>query len=155
LQLSNLWNERANEDAQKSGPSPSSLKRNLGKSYNAFCDVVLKTAYLQPSPALDNLFSVMNEIRIKYARSLPGRLNSRNTSTAPIDIQQYTGVAVTPIPQVFFRTEEGETVELRFTVDYYVTYRHNIDVGEAQLLIHGKGKYAGHYTTTFHIAQTI
>jgi hypothetical protein len=153
-QLSDLWNERANEDAQKSGPSPSSLKNNLEACYHSFCDVVLKTLDLQPSTELENLFLVMNEIRIKYAKSLPIRLTEANTSVAPIEIQPYTGKAVTPIPRVFLKVDEALR-ELRFTVDFYVTYRHNTDVGEAQLLVHGKGKYAGSYTTTFHIAQTL
>jgi hypothetical protein len=63
-------------------------------------------------------------------------------------MQPYTGQAITPIPQVFFKTEDGE---LHFTVDFYVTYRNNVDVGEAKIIIHGKGKYAGSYTSTFHI----
>jgi hypothetical protein len=151
-QISTLWNERANEDAKKTGPSPSSLKRNLEKSYNSFCDVVVKTLDLQPSPELENLFSVMNEIRIKYVKSLPVRLTEANTSVAPIEIQQYTGAAITPIPDVFLKTDD-KTVELRFTVDFYVTYRNNIEVGEAKLFVHGKGKYTGKYDTTFHIER--
>jgi hypothetical protein len=152
MQVSNLWNERANEEAVKS-PSPSSVRGNLERSYNKFCDVVVQTIDLQPSPELENLFSVMNEIRIKYSRSLPVQLADVNTSTAPIDIQQYTGTAITPIPRVFLKTGDNKTVELRFTMDFYVTYRNNIEVGEAKLFVHGKGKYTGKYITTFHIEK--
>jgi hypothetical protein len=38
-------------------------------------------------------------------------------------------------------------------VDFDVTYRNNIEAGEAQLFVHGKGKYAGKYITTFHIKK--
>jgi hypothetical protein len=150
-QVSSLWNERALEDARKSGPSPSSLRNNMEKCYNSFCTVVIQSVNLQPSADLENLFSVMNEIRIKYARSLPVKLTDVNTSVAPIEKQQYTGKLITPVPQVFLKTGEGEVTELRFTIDFYVTYRNNVEIGEAKIIIHGKGKYSGSYTSTFYI----
>jgi hypothetical protein len=122
-QVSNLWNERALEDAVKSGPSPSSLKNNLEKRYNSFCVVMTQSVNLQPSAALENLFSVMNEIRIKYAKSLPIKFTDANTSVASIEKQQYTGKMITPVPQVFFKTGDGEVTELQFTIDFYVTSR--------------------------------
>jgi hypothetical protein len=44
-------------------------------------------------------------------------------------------------------------VELTFAKDFDVTYRNNIEVGEAKLSVHGKGKYTGSYNTTFHIKR--
>ena len=152
-QVDALWNERALEDAAKSKPSASTLRPPLEKAYNAFCDVIVQTLSLQPSPQLENLFSVMNEIRVKYSRSLPVRLTDANTSVAPIDPQPYTGRPVTPLPQVLFTNAAGKTVELLFSVDYTVTYRQNTDTGEAKIIIHGKGKYTGKYTSTFHIVR--
>jgi hypothetical protein len=152
-QVSLLWNARADEDAEKSGPSPSSLRRELEKCYGNFCDVTVQSLRLQPSPALEKLFHVMNEIRIKYARSLPVRLTGGNTSVDAIPAQPYTGKPVTPVPRVLIRAGDGTSSELRFTVDYYVTYRNNIDIGEAKILIHGKGRYTGLHTSTFHIEQ--
>jgi hypothetical protein len=110
-QVFTLWNARATEDAGKAGPSPSSLKSSVEKSYDGFCDIVVRTLALQPSPALADLFAVMNEIRIKYSRSLPARLTGSNTSVEAIPAQPYTGSAVTPIPRVFFREEGENTVE--------------------------------------------
>jgi hypothetical protein len=52
---------------------------------------------------------------------------------------------------VLVRKENEEFTELRFTVDYFFTYKNNIEIGEAQIIIHGKGKYTGKYTSTFHI----
>jgi hypothetical protein len=93
----------------------------------------------------------MNEIRIKYAKSLPIKLADANTSVAPVEKHKYTGKLITPVPHVFFKTGDGEVTELRFTIDFYVTYRNNIEVGEAKIIIHGKGKYSGNYTSTFYI----
>jgi hypothetical protein len=151
-QVSNLWNERALEIAEKSGPSPTSLRKNLETDYHNFCEVVVQTLNLQPSAVLENLFTVMNEIRIKYFKSLPVRLTDANTSVAPIDRQQYTGKPITPIPQVFVKTGDDDIRELRFSVDFTVTYRNNTDVGEAKVIVHGKGKYSGSYMSTFHIS---
>jgi hypothetical protein len=143
-------NERALEVAEKNRPSPTSLRKNLETDYHNFCDVTIQTINLQPSAVLENLFPVMNEIRIKYSKSLPLRLTDANTSAAPIDKQQYTGKPITPIPQVFVKA--GDDVrELRFSVDFTVTYRNNTDVGEAKVIVHGKGKYSGSYKSAFHI----
>jgi hypothetical protein len=149
--VATLWNKRAAEDAAKSGPSPSSLRSDLEKSYHNFCEVIVQTLDLTPSPEVENLFFVMNEIRIKYAQSLPVKLTEANTSVAIVPVQKYTGKAITPIPTVFFKTDDETLIELRFTVDFYVTYRNNIKVGEAKLIIHGKGKYTGRYSSTFHV----
>ncbi|MDR3261023.1 MAG: hypothetical protein LBT78_04225 [Tannerella sp.] len=37
--------------------------------------------------------------------------------------------------------------------DFTVTYRKNIEVGTADLIIHGKGAYKGTKTVTFNIAE--
>jgi hypothetical protein len=148
-----LWSERALDDAKKNTPAPSTLRANLEKAYNSFCNVILQTIRLQPSPELETLFSVLNEIRIKYAKSLPFKLTNANTVVEPVAMQSYTGKAITPIPRVSIRKENNEFFELQFTVDFYVTYKNNVEIGEAQILIHGKGKYSGSYTSTFHIEQ--
>jgi hypothetical protein len=148
-----LWNERANEDAAKAGPSPSSLRGELAKSYDAFCDIVIRTIEFQPSQKLSNLFEVMNEIRIKYSHLLPSKLTGSNTTVEAIPAQPFTGSRITPIPRVFFSAEGEQEVELQFSVDFYVTYRDNIKVGEARVFIHGKGKYCGSHTSTFYIER--
>jgi hypothetical protein len=150
-EVSILWNQRANEDAGNSRPSPSSLKRDLEKSYRNFCDVVLQTLNLSPTTQLENLFVVLNGIRIKYAKFLPVRITDLNTTAAPIPTQKYTGNAITPIPTVFLKINDGNFKEMKFSVDFYITYRNNVKVGEAKIIIHGKGKYKGTYTTSFHI----
>jgi hypothetical protein len=150
-QVLKLWNERALVEAEKSGPSPTSARNDLGKAYHNFCNIVLQTIKLQPAPELETLFLVMNEIRIKYAKYLPTRLTNANTVVAPIAIQKYTGKPVTPVPSVFIKKGNDEFSELLFTVDFYITYKNNVEIGQAQILIHGKGKYVGSNTFTFHI----
>ncbi|MDR1170812.1 MAG: hypothetical protein LBK97_08275 [Prevotellaceae bacterium] len=136
-------------------PSPTSLRGNLEKCYSNFCNITVRSLNLQYSEALENLFQVMNEIRIKYVKSLPVKLADKNTSVDAIPAQQYTGKSVTPIPRVYIRTKDDTFSELQFTVDFFTTYRNNINIGEAQIIIHGKGKYCGSHASTFHIVREL
>jgi hypothetical protein len=155
-QLSILWNKRADEEAAKNGNYPSNRRKELERCYSAFCNVVIQSLRLQPTDALKHLFSVMNEIRVKYHHSQPVRLNNSNTSVDAIPAQPYTGEAITPVPHVLVKSSDGAVDELRFTVDYNLTYRNNVDVGEAKVIIRGKGRYTGTYFSTFHIEpQTV
>jgi hypothetical protein len=94
--------------------------------------------------------------RIKYYKEHeyhPEHHDIIHSVAAPIPTQTYTGKAITPIPQVYYVEEGKETVELVFAVDFMVTYKENVNVGDAELLIHGKGKYTGKKTITFNIAR--
>jgi hypothetical protein len=71
----------------------------------------------------------------------------------PVATQQYTEKAVTPIPKAFWREEGKPTVELVFAKDFYVTYKNNINVGTADLVLHGKGDYKGRFDVKFNIAR--
>jgi hypothetical protein len=70
-----------------------------------------------------------------------------------IAAQPYTGKAVTPIPLLYYREEGKETVELVFTKDFTVTYKNNVEVGTADLIIHGTGEYKGKKALTFNIVR--
>jgi hypothetical protein len=72
----------------------------------------------------------------------------------PVDVQKYTEKAVTPIPKAFWKGDEKHpTVELVFAKDFSVSYKNNVDVGTADLTLHGKGDYKGQKTVTFNIAR--
>jgi hypothetical protein len=83
---------------------------------------------------------------------VPISLSESHTSVAPIAEQVRTGKHITPIPLVFFN-HDGKLDELIFAQDFTVTYRNNGEVGEAKIMIHGKGKYTGTYSTHFHIVE--
>jgi hypothetical protein len=68
-----------------------------------------------------------------------------------IPTQTYTGKPVVYIPTVFFTEPGKQAVELAFPVDFTVTYKDNVKVGTATLIIHGKGAYKGTKSVTFNI----
>ncbi|MDR2138975.1 MAG: DUF6261 family protein [Tannerella sp.] len=150
LELKNLYDERLNDTANTDGPSASSLKSEVVTAYDEFCGSVEITLSAIPTDAVQHIFNEMNDIRRKYISRIPVPLSESHTSAAPIAPQVRNGRHLTPIPRVFFN-RDGKLDELVFAQDFTVTYRNNVEVGEAKIFIHGKGKYTGTYTTSFHI----
>jgi hypothetical protein len=146
------YEQRLAEISAAESPSASSLRETVIRDYERFCDMLLQVIELDTTEELTLLFNEINLIRIKYAPRRPIALEESYTSVEPIAIQIYNGRVITPIPRVFLQLPTG-TVELVFAKDFFVTYRNNVEVGEATLIIHGKGAYCGQYITTFHIAR--
>ncbi|MDR0581871.1 MAG: hypothetical protein LBG31_02790, partial [Prevotellaceae bacterium] len=100
------------------------------------------------------LFHEMNELRRKYIHHLPKDLGAGDhTVIEPIDTQQYTGRPITIVPEVHYREEGKSTARLYLGTDFSVTYKNNVNVGMAELTIHGKGEYKGQKTVTFNITR--
>ena len=78
-----------------------------------------------------------------------------HTVIEPIATQQYTERPVTPVPEVHYREEGKETKRLYLGNDFEVTYKNNVNVGMAELTIHGKGDYKGQKSLSFHIAREL
>jgi hypothetical protein len=76
-----------------------------------------------------------------------------HTVIEPIETQQYTGRPITLVPAVHYREEGKETKRLYLGEDFSITYKNNVNVGMAELTIHGKGNYKGEKTVTFNIAR--
>jgi hypothetical protein len=92
-----------------------------------------------------------NEHNHRAARKDLGE--GEHTVIEPIATQQYTEKAVTPLPKAYYREEGKPTVELVFAKDFSLTYKNNINVGTAEVTLHGKGAYKGQKTVTFNIAR--
>jgi hypothetical protein len=150
--LYTLYNARLDESAHREKPSATSVKNETAVAYDIFCGTVENTLSAIPTEALQLLFNAMNDVRRKYIVHLPTKLDPAHTSVAPMAVQTYTGHPLTPLPRVFHQNEK-ETVELVLGKDFTVTYRNNTEVGEAKIIIHGKGKYTGTHETTFYIAR--
>jgi hypothetical protein len=73
------------------------------------------------------------------------RIDIKDAQPADIGPQPFTGLAVTPLPEVLFVKKDGSMERLVFGVDYSLTYRNNVNVG--------KGKYRGTNTVSFVIVH--
>lgn len=73
-------------------------------------------------------------------------INAKNTKIQAIGDKTYTGRAIKPSLTV---KRNGKKLH---SSDYSVEYRDTTKVGEAAAIVHGKGKYGGSVSITFHIA---
>jgi hypothetical protein len=76
-----------------------------------------------------------------------------HTEITAIGTQPHTGKPITVVPEVHYHEDGKAAVELSLGADFSVTYKNNINVGMAELTIHGKGAYRGQKSTTFNIAE--
>jgi hypothetical protein len=148
--LKRLYGERLDEMSALEGPSATAVSKDVVVAYDDFCTAVEVVLSALPSADVQLVFDEMNELRRKYIAHQPRPLTGKNIFVAPIPNQVYTGKHLTPLPLVSVQTDAGLR-ELVFAEDFTVSYRNNVDVGEAKLLIHGKGKYAGTCIARFHI----
>jgi hypothetical protein len=113
-----------------------------------------------PSPEFDAFIRQLNE-EINYTVEHSGKHARKDlaagdhTVFVPVDTQTFTGKPINIIPTVYFREEGKPTVELVFTKDFTVSYKNNINVGTANIIIHGKGKYKGQKILTFNIEKQL
>ena len=146
--LATRYNERVEEYAAAT-PAATTLKNIVAEDYDNLSDTVVRAVNAQPESAgLVTLFNEMDNLRKKYSALLPNKIDLALAITEPIPNQTHTGKAITPIPKLFY---EGK--ELTFAVDFSVTYRHNVEVGEATVIMHGKGKFTGQHTRKFNIEK--
>jgi hypothetical protein len=146
--LSSLYNQRLAEYVADL-PSASGLKNTVAEDYNAVCNLIALAVNTEPvQDALVKLFNGVNDIRRKYSTLSSAGINIADAVTEPLPSQIYTGKAITPIPVIYY---DGE--ELVFAVDFSVTYKNNVEVGEATVTMHGKGRFKGRHTRKFNIVR--
>jgi hypothetical protein len=148
--LNTLYNQRLDGYAAES-PAASNMRNVVVEDYEGVCTIVVKTVNLEPvqQPVLD-LFHKMDDLRKKYSVLSPSRIDIRHAVTEPIATQKHTGKAITPIPVAYY-----EGTELTFAKDFNVTYKHNVEVGEAMVILHGKGKFTGSHERRFNIEKVL
>jgi hypothetical protein len=136
------------------------VRRESDAIYHRMTLRINAAAVMNPQPVYDSFIGELNA-RIEYFNTHYRHHARKNIGTADhcvveeIPVQNHTGKAVTPIPRAYYREEGKPTVELVFAHDFYVTYRNNVEVGTAELVLHGKGLYRGTVKTTFNISRTV
>ena len=149
-ELLNLYNQRLAEYAAET-PAASVIRDAVAEDYNAVCDIIVRAVNTDPvQETLVVLFNETDNIRKKYSALLPSKINLADAVTEPIPSQIYTGKAITPIPVLYY---EGK--ELVFTVDFSLSYKNNVEVGEATVTMHGKGKFNGRNIRKFNIERPL
>jgi hypothetical protein len=96
---------------------------------------------------------------ITYFKEHSHRHAKKDIATALVDEippQPYVKeMPATPIPRVWYREKEDQPLTpLVFAKDFDVLYKHNDQIGNAELFIRGKGAYKGKKEVTFIIEQS-
>ncbi|MDR1331016.1 MAG: DUF6261 family protein [Tannerella sp.] len=153
-----LLKERNAESAHKPQDQLRRLRQEIDVVYHRMTDRINAAATLDDAGAYYEFVDLLNA-EITYFNNHTHRHARKDLSVAeacviePLELQPYTGKAITPVPAAHYREEGKPTVELVFAKDFFVTYKNNVDVGMADLVIHGKGAYRGQKKTTFAIAR--
>jgi hypothetical protein len=152
-----LFKLRNTERADKPDFKLKEIRKEIDVVYQQIVEHIAAKALVNPSGEYDSFIRELNK-EVEYANEHSHRHARKDLGTGdhtvvePIEPQIYTGKTIIVIPNVHYREEDKPTVELVFTVDFTVTYKNNIEVGTANLIIHGKGKYKGQKIVTFSIS---
>jgi hypothetical protein len=143
-----LLQQRFVETAAKSPESISSIKKQLNTCYYSITDMVNAAATLDPAAYQD--FITLLNVQIEYfnEHNTPNHAQ-QDISKADVETiqpQAYTGEPVVVLPVVRLGGKK-----LAFSVDYTLTYRDNVKVGTAEVVIHGKGEFKGKRGIAFNI----
>jgi hypothetical protein len=153
-QLVDLIEDREAQTLNKPAEGFPAVRRGIEEVWHRIVTVVDSGAALNLSPEYTTLINKLNP-EIDYFNNEFHRVrhNIAAAEPAPIGQQPYTGNPCTPVPTVLYVTLKDGTVRLVLGKDFNVTYKNNIEVGNAECTIHGKGAYRGHRTVTFIIAR--
>jgi hypothetical protein len=131
------------------------VRREIENVWHGIVTLVDSGALLGTSPEFAALINTLNP-EIEYLNKEFHRVKHdiARAEPAPIKQQPYTGAPCTPVPEVIYPTNK-KNVHLELGKDFNTTYKNNINAGNAECTIHGKGKYKGQKTVTFIIAKDV
>ncbi|MDR3308670.1 MAG: DUF6261 family protein [Tannerella sp.] len=156
VEFTTTYAERNAEQADRPQAEIRDVRRDMEGYYFKMTNVAEADVNLNgPAKCGEFIRQLNNQIDDYNAGLYPTRHDIIHAVAVPIPTQKYTGKAIIPIPEVHYVQEGHPTVELVFSVDFTVTYKENVNVGDAELIIHGKGKYKGKKTITFNIERTV
>jgi hypothetical protein len=154
-----LLTERYKESSSKPQGRLTDARRAAETVYRSMIAVINAAMYMSDAPTDLSAFIKELNATIDYYNSHTHRHARKDLSVGdhtvvePIDTQAYTERPITVIPKAYYREEGKETVQLSLGADFSVTYKNNVNVGTAELTLHGKGAYKGQFTVTFNIAR--
>jgi hypothetical protein len=132
------------------------VRRRIESVYHRMEMILNAGAVMNTSSAYATLINHLNpEIERLNAEFHRVRHNIADAQIEPIPPQAYSGLPLTPGPNVFYLTSRGGTIPLTLGKDYNLTFKRNIKPGNATCTIHGKGAYKGRKTITFLIVRDV
>jgi hypothetical protein len=144
-----LMEAREAQSLKKPQQSFRRVQHDIEKVWHQIVKLVNSGAALNVSPDFETLINALNpEIEYLNSEFHYTRHSIKAARLASIVPQPYSGEACTPVPEVFFNTPK-KTLTLELGKDFNISYRNNINPGNAECTVHGKGKYKDSKTVTF------
>jgi predicted protein tyrosine phosphatase len=152
--LVTLIAHRDAHNAQKPESNVRDIRKQMDVIYHRMVLKINSAAILGNMPSILILISKLNpEIDRLNSQYHHNKSDISFCEPAPIKEQSYTGIAITPLPEVYYTTEKLGTIKLELGKDYNLSYKNNINIGNAECTIIGKSRYRGKKTVTFIIAH--
>jgi hypothetical protein len=152
--LDNLIEQRGTKTLDKPEMTFPQVRKGIEKVWHQIVTLVNSGSALNVSPDFAALINALNP-EIMYLNSEFHRAKHSITTAVIAEIAQqiYSGEPCTPVPEVSYTTTTG-VIKLALGKDFNITYKNNIEPGNAQCTVHGKGAYKGKKTVTFIIDGT-
>jgi hypothetical protein len=149
--FSSLLEQRDVQSLGKPKMKMTDIRRSIEDVWRQIVSIVDASALLNTSPAFAAFIESLNpEIERLNQQFHHGKKDINDAQPEPIRDQPYTGYPCTPLPEVLYVTPEG-TAKLELGKDFNIAYKKNVEVGIAECIIYGKGRYNGSKTVTFAI----
>ena len=152
-----LLRQRETEQGEKPPYTGGEVRKGIEAAYRQIERVIDANAVVGASgdfeAFIDLLNPVIDHLNAEFHHAKKDLGVGDHTVIEPVDTQKYTEKPVTPVPEVHYREDGKETKRLYLGKDFSITYKNNVEVGQAELTIHGKGDYKGQKSLSFHIAR--
>jgi hypothetical protein len=148
-----LFEQREAQTLEKPEQSFPEVRRGIEGVWHQIAVLVNSGAALNTSPDFAAFINTLNpEIAYLNGEFHRAKHDISSAEVSPIDVQDYTGEPRTPVPGVLYETSKG-TVKLELGRDFNIAYKNNVNPGNAECIIRGKGGYKGSKTVTFIISH--
>jgi hypothetical protein len=132
------------------------IRKGLEGVYRKIATVINAGAAIGLSTEFDEFIAGLNPVIERFNREYqPGRRDISRAKLESIPDEPWTGKERTPVVNVSYDNPDGTVDILVLGQHYNVTYRNNIEPGNAECTIHGKGRYKGSKTVSFIIRHGV
>lgn len=153
-ELDALLKQRDRQMAGKPEMNFRKVRTDIDKVYRQIVTIINGGVAVQLSIHFDDFVEALNpEIERLNNQFHKAKIDIAHAEPAPIEKQPYTGRHCTPVPDVLYITGHHETIRLELGKDFNVSYKNNVEVGNATCIIHGIGAYRGKKIITFIISR--
>ncbi|MDR1563183.1 MAG: DUF6261 family protein [Dysgonamonadaceae bacterium] len=131
------------------------VRKKVDTTYRSMVELIDAYGALNGYSVTGEFVAELNR-EVTYFNSHNHRVKHDIAHCEPEEIpnQVYSGYAITPTPLVLYPTNK-KTFRLELGKDYNLSFKDNVEVGNAQCTIHGIGAYKGSKTVTFIIKRFV